>query len=263
MVRDKNNPPSSSKVNEATAAGKPIMDEQWVLNQLELTSWSGASSGTSSAGSGASTSGSKAASSSSSSSSTSSTSGSKPFAGFVFCITGTMKTYKKTEFETALLQSGATKVKKAMTRDVTHLICLDSSNPGAGTKVIAAQQLETCTIVSEDWIVARMSYVAGTCESTKDSSESSNGVAEDASIFPIPACMLANKYEIGRNMDPTYKTAKKVQGWYMSEKLGRYSSDNKSGMRMKHCSFDFYYFFSFLQICFIGIASYLLYSKTL
>ena len=57
----------SSKVNKATAAGKSIMDEQWVLNQLELTSWSGASSGTSSAGSGAahkSTSGSKAASSS-------------------------------------------------------------------------------------------------------------------------------------------------------------------------------------------------------
>ena len=49
MVPDKNNPPSSSKVNKATAAGKPIMDEQWVLNQLELTSWSDVSSGTSSA----------------------------------------------------------------------------------------------------------------------------------------------------------------------------------------------------------------------
>ena len=64
---DKNNPPSSSKVNKATAAGIPIMDEQWVLNQLELTSWSGLSSGTSSNGGSMQ----KTTSSSSSSSSTS------------------------------------------------------------------------------------------------------------------------------------------------------------------------------------------------
>ena len=72
LVPDKNDPPySSSKVSktvsEATAAGKPIMDEQWILNQLELTSWSGLSSGTSSNGGSMQ----KTTSSSSSSSSTS------------------------------------------------------------------------------------------------------------------------------------------------------------------------------------------------
>ena len=107
---------------------------------------------------------------------------------------------KRVDFEQKLLNNGATSCSKTVTRTVTHLIVQDLKHLGKGSKVIAAKKSPICTIVTEQWIVDQWNVNATSSRST------------DASVFPIDACMLANKYVPSKH-------ANKVLGWCMSEKL--------------------------------------------
>ena len=132
------------------------------------------------------------------------TANSRPFDGFVFAISGTMKTLKRVEFETALLANGAAKVKKGFTKDVTHLIVPDVNNPGESSKVVKAQQNSGTQMVGESWVTERWSLAT--------SSSSSSSSSSSPTTFPMSTVMLAHKYV-------EEKHSKKVIGWYLSEKL--------------------------------------------
>ena len=214
----------TSKIRKAQKAGVIILDEQGVdllMSQTAVGSKRTASTLSSSKSKSAKSIKTKAGATASSSLSSSD----KPFSSFKFCITGTMKSMKKVEFSQKLLDNGAVACSVRVTRDVTHLIVptIMPEKLSTGSKVVAARKSPNCQIVTEKWILERWnmnatSSIASTSSSSSSSGSSSSGGggggggAKDPSVFPIKACMLAQKY------DPS-KHAEKVLGWYVSEKL--------------------------------------------
>ena len=137
-----------------------------------------------------------------------------PFSGMVFCITGTMANFTNNrEFAKQLLLNGG-QVKTSMIGAVTHLICVDPTNPGTGSKVQKANSSDNCTLVSEQSIVDQMTFYKNEVLDVSDGS----GVASDSSIFPIDDCMLAKSFDNSNGIENS-KQKDNVIGWYLSEKL--------------------------------------------
>jgi DNA ligase-1 len=135
-----------------------------------------------------------------------------PFSGMVFCVTGKMTHFtNKREFAKQLLLNGG-QVKTSMIGAVTHLICVDTENPGTGSKVQKANASDNCTLVSEQSVVDQMVLFG------VDEVLGGSGVAADSSIFPIDDCMLAKSFDNSNGIENS-KQKDKVIGWFMSEKL--------------------------------------------
>jgi hypothetical protein len=134
-----------------------------------------------------------------------------PFSGMVFCVTGTMTHFtNEREFAKQLLLNGG-QVKTSMIGAVTHLICVDTENPGTGSKVQKANASDNCTLVSEQSIVDQMTFY-------ENEVLDGSGVSSNSSKFPIDDCMLAKSFDNSNGIENS-KQKDKVIGWLMSEKL--------------------------------------------